>query len=438
MSFLKRYRSSDEEIQAHYDQSMALVDEMIAWNQVQRSLAINSLASLSSNGHSISISLAVKYRKNLLSADEKDIEAHLLDLVIKDKQKFNTIMVMINFLKRFYEFTISTGKMEHNFFVNSSMKRKITEFVIQNFAGTMAADRIVKVPNVLALRKFLGCTTKLPYCTILEIALSAGPRLNEILQLRCNNINFSERPVDQLENRPSIYCGGSIQITPVTSVIKNKKPRKVYMSKLAARLLKIWMVENNLDTNTNLPIFPFPAKSASADICKIVKKSGIFASKIKDPVTTEEKTCNEMLGFLGIDFNNIERNVTQEYISKGNKTNKELKRTIDALGITDLTAKFQRVEEVDEGLSCHRMRHCAAMIHFHRNFYGGRNDLLNVKKMLGHANLVVTEIYLKAAEFYKMNDREWKELLIGNGTEYIGLFNKHFQATQKAQILFPK
>lgn len=250
---------------------------------------------------------------------------------------------------------------------------------------------------------------------IFELLISSGMRLSEMLHLRACDVDFRIRPMDGSINGPSPYCGGLIRTEGYGSGsrIKAAKERKIYLGKLAAKLLIAYMKTKKIPFESNLPIFPLHPGMPGHYFRQIAKRTNLIKKQYRE-------VSQRRRGFLDIDVNNIVG--TEEYKNLVRKAQEKERKEIEAGSILEKASRVQPARRVT--LHPHSARHFFAYLMYYRNWYGNRKDILDLRDLLGHSSVVHTNIYVINEKQVVDNDRDWIRIMNGTGLEYRTIFSE--------------
>lgn len=253
--------------------------------------------------------------------------------------------------------------------------------------------------------------------TIFEVLISSGMRKSEMIELRACDVDFRKRPKDGEYKAASPFCGAMIRNEGYGGGIRIKRgrERKIYISKLAAKLLVTYMKVKRIDPESNAPIFPVHEKSINGWLTRISVKTGLIKEKFREPSLRKR-------GFLDIDVNSMQ-GATEGY-KKLILAAQERERKEMAAGPSGVRAsRVQPPRRVT--LHPHSLRHFYTYIMWYRNWYGNRKDLVDLRDLLGHKDITTTDIYLvnEIAHDIIDNDRDWIRVMTGNGLEYRSIFS---------------
>lgn len=248
---------------------------------------------------------------------------------------------------------------------------------------------------------------------VFEMLLSSGMRSGELRQLRACDINWDAKPMDFELKQLSPFVGGAIELGAASGyVIKRRRRRTVFISKLAAKLLKFYIQKMGFEMDANLPIFPFSRKQIWTCISPLQKYA-----KLSRGGQTEK--IKRQVGFLDIDVDKIDG--SEEYKALVRKA-QEAERTKKETADHPFYERLNRIQPMRKvSLHPHSLRHFFAYTQYFRNWHGNRRDLLTLKDLLGHNNVNQSCAYANS-KLVVTSDLEWKQIMCGNGFDYQRLF----------------
>lgn len=280
----------------------------------------------------------------------------------------------------------------------------------------------------------------------IEVMVSSGVRVGVLLQLTAADFRFNEDsiPYDIELRTRSPYCGGSILIRPDILVTKSRG-YVTYISKLAARLVKELMAMHGIPMGSQIPIFPFDRERFKSRVMEL----GEFL--FKGMVLSDFDSMNMMRNVGTNGDINGNKNHVREYgatqldvdslpVSEELKT--RIRRQQEAA--KDLKEEFGAVSSISNAeaevlqehygknvhLGPHALRRFFTCISYYRNYHGERCNRERLRDMLGHADIHMTQVYLSQLELVA-NDQIWKRIMLGKGSDWLGLRIKKTQKTRK-------
>lgn len=299
-------------------------------------------------------------------------------------------------------------------FENEELKR----FSLDSESMKMSARR--KIPNVKMVPcyediiKLRSLNTPIERALYIEMIMSTGLRISEMLQVRYCDLTDKDVPFDNSTGSRCKYSGGSISLNRTVHSIKNNRSRKVYYSKFAGRLLRIYMKINSIKKmNLRIPVFPW-TKSGIDNWIEDINKAMVFRS------VNSVKNIDE--GDESIDISE------QDLLELPNSMQALIRRRMkDPLKVSRRIGKIDTVE-TDSGsmnLTSHSIRHLFAAIQVFRDYRGGSNDLEYVKLLLGHTStgMATTLKYISRVDLIS-NKSQWERLMIGGPGDWNNIIVK--------------
>ena len=263
------------------------------------------------------------------------------------------------------------------------------------------------IPTAASIFKVRQRITSLRDATVIELLLSSGMRISEMMQLRVCDLNFGCNITDFELEITSPYIGGWIELSPSRGLqTKRGKYRTVFFSKLAAKLIKRYIACSGVDINGVCPLFPFKKQ----DLYYMIRKAGRgLVGKGKQ----DESKYQRKAGFLDIDVHSIEAtDAYREMLRKSQDA--ERKKLADSNGMGDAA---KPMASRGTYLHPHSLRHFFAVVQYYRNYYGNRRDLVTLRDLLGHSSTDQTNVYVTSQPVVT-SEAEWKRIFNGNGFEY--------------------
>lgn len=248
---------------------------------------------------------------------------------------------------------------------------------------------------------------------VFEMLLSTGMRSGELRQIRACDINWASKPMDFEFNTLSPFVGGGVDLGAVGGhVIKRRKRRLVYFSKLAGKLLKFYIQKMGIDPSANIPILPFSRKQVWSSIAPLQR----YAKLSRGGQTDQMK---RQVGFLDLNIEEVDGSEEYKALLRNAQENEKRKKAKSDHPFYDRLNKIEKVRKVT--LHPHSLRHFFAYVQYFRNWHGNRRDLLTLKCLMGHGHIDQTCAYANS-QLVVTSDLEWKQLMCGNGFDYQRLF----------------
>lgn len=339
--------------------------------------------------------------KALIEVDTKDF--FLYRDILEKKYAQNTIAVRMTVVKSFYAFISDMGYIE---------KSKYPEQITWS---SSIGTRSISVPTyqeIIQIRQ-KRCVSSL-WATAFELLLSSGLRVSEFTQLRGCDISFDDIPMDFETHKPSIYIGGSITLSKAKHAIKVRKGRKTYFSKIAAKVLRVYMKHVQIEEHTNQPIFPWCRQTVSTWLDKLAV--GIITGyNNEDGSKTEEKIVREK-GFGDIKAGDIKDEGLKRMIARRQRKAKQ------SLASGQRQSKKRKdYESPERRFHPHALRHAFVCINYYRNPFGEYRDLMRLKSMIGHSGSSSTTFeYLTTLDIINSME-QWERFHLGRSSDWINL-----------------
>lgn len=378
------------------------IEAFLNYQMEYYSLSFNTYAAYKASINYFAEWLKEMTAKNLVDTEFQDIFDYRKFLIGKDYRNA-TISIRLHPLKYMFNWASAPN-------VNIIAQSPFPEMAIEGSDTHCQVIPIAK--DILRVRSEQRVNT-IRAATTFEVLLSSGMRISEYTQLRCCDFEFDHRCMDYELARVSPYVGARIDLTKgrgIRTKGKGGKRRVTYISRLAAKLVKRSMEIIGLDENSPLPLFPFTRQVFGADMYVIGR--GLFSEKKENKAPIIRKS-----GFTDIDQAQLE-GLSVEYRLALKKIQDQEKKLNAEFPARERAVRIERKRK--QTLHPHALRHFFAVMQYYRNYHGNRRDLLSVRDMLGHSGVGTTDIYV-TGETYIENDLQWKQIMLGNGTEYLDL-----------------
>jgi len=309
--------------------------------------------------------------------------------IMIDSVQPTTKSMYMKVIKKFIRFLIEKNVVR-NFDIGTS---RFNGIIVKN-----ARSKIRMIPSyndIIAIRQL---PILIDTAILIEFLLSSGLRISEALQVRYCDIKIGDVPYDVKSGQKTIYAGASITVDPVVHVVKTRTGRITYISKLAMKLLRIYMKVNGVDSfDSKAPIFPWKRRTIQG-----------WLMKIQSLIDFET-----VIGLKSVEMNLLdEYNVTQEDLQKLNPAIREAVERRVAEKIANITSMPKPKDVFSDSLTAHSMRHAFACVQMYRDFRGGRGDLAYVRSLLGHGTDLEIFTYIKKLCLIR-TDGEWVNIQCG-------------------------
>lgn len=248
---------------------------------------------------------------------------------------------------------------------------------------------------------------------IFEIALCTGMRMGEVLQLRASDIEWGKLPNDKELNSPSPYVVATILVYPMRHAIKVRKHKRMYLSRIAGKLLLLWMEDKKIPPKSDLPLFPYSRKYGWEMMCKLADKCHVKSTSVQPHLDKEESAydVDEMYGMLDVSLNDVEDKLLKSMIVRVRKQEQK-KRKLLRMGVVGERKKFAEQKARASALNPHTLRYTNICFMWFRCFTGERQNELAIKMTTGHGVNRQMLHYLIDNDVIK-NEIVWKKLWIG-------------------------
>lgn len=377
--------------------------------------------------------LEAKYPTHTYLTLTKQIIREHIQFLIDKGDKPNTIIASFSTIKALYYFLYEEeGMIPENPCPNKARVRKHDSPVDlmvplasllrirdeANAPGRFKSANHTSNSNTPGRRNILAVLKRY---TVFEVFLSTGMTVEEMHRIVADDINWKDREYDRELECESPYTCGSIMLNPEEIGVKKRRFRKVWLNPIAAKLLKVYMYHFGI--SGKIPVFPWTP--------------GIMYNMMTQ---LGANVIKEMKPFIK-DMDKVHRRTsckTEVDLSQGDELSVEVIKSIkkqqareilrDRYAVkTDLKYDIRK----KRSLGPHMLRHAYACAMLYRNYRGIRNDVIGLKRLLGHklaSNTVYT--YIEHDELIKTN-REWKLLMAGTPKSYWQLL---YQAEQLPRL----
>lgn len=330
---------------------------------------------------------------DIRDADKQDFTMYR-DYLIGNGFKLKSVQLFMTVVKRFYSW------MEFEDMIEFSKYPKMLTIKGDNAKPTLVPtpDQIFKVR-----RKCRGITLR--EAMAFEVLLSTGMRVSEFLQIRACDVDFGDHPHDKEFDAPSPFFCGSISIDRDIHVTKGDNTRKVYLSNIAAKLLKANMDKEGIKEGGMVPIFMWSKPSLEKWLQKMGR--GVFG-KVSDDTPERTVGLRDLTekDLEGLDPK-LKRKVMRRQKTEANMPQHEQKGR-------------KRNGKKSRKLHAHALRHSFTCIMFYRNYFGERQSEDRLRVLLGHSKFTTTFLYLKKIDMLH-DDDTWRRLVFGRSYDWPGV-----------------
>jgi len=267
---------------------------------------------------------------------------------------------------------------------------------------------VVKPETLFGMRQLTGVRLDMACCV--EMAISSGMRSpSELFSLRANQIQFDKHPFDISTGKPSVYTGGMIALNPVSQQIKYSRPRIVFFSKIAGRMLRKYMQLQNIPETSNAYLFPFADLGNTLDV--FIEAFPELQSKEITTALDAQENAAELEGFEQMP-DSLKRRQERAMARKN-----RFRYGINPLENKEVRTKIKQ-------LHWHAFRHTFTCYQFYRNYYGEQHNVERLRVMLGHHDETELLTYLTQLSLIN-SQREWEQIHIGRPTDWMRV-NENF------------
>lgn len=310
----------------------------------------------------------------------------------------------IGIVKRFFKWMELEGKIEF-----SPVPELLTS------GGSRGKPHLVPIPNEIFRIRSQAGPVRVDRAMAFEMLLSTGMRADEFKQIRVCDIEFDKRPTDLELHRKSPFFVGSIYLDEDKVDIKNNLSRRVWINRIAMRLLITWMRKNGIKPSHDVPLFVLSDSAFS----KWFRETGavVYGDPIKeaaDAVKEGKKVTIEKFDERFRDLSDINLNSMLDVSEKIRKKIEKKQQKEAAKSISKEKKKEKRKNIV---LHPHALRHSFTCINYYRNPYGEKRQSDRLRTLLGHTAFRTTFTYLKDLDLVE-DDKTWVRLQIGRQEDW--------------------
>jgi integrase len=253
------------------------------------------------------------------------------------------------------------------------------------------------IPAYASLCEIRSMAWPIERALAVELMLSSGMRIGELIQLRFCDIKPGDVPVDIGEERPSRYAAGSITLNKHIHKLKRAKSRKTHYSFLAGRLLSIYMQLNKIPGfRTKQRILPWTESAIN-----------LWMSEMNESVNFRA------FGVAGkhsiINPNEEDELSDEEWEALPDGMKRMVERRNQSLPETP--QKVLRGDQVTN-VTSHSFRHFFACCQLFRDYRGGHSDMTYVMSLLGHVGSDTTLQYLSDITILETKE-QWSKVYRG-------------------------
>ncbi len=175
---------------------------------------------------------------NYLTINKEEVRSYLkyLDQL---KYKNRTIATNISSIRSFYRYLVSKEKLEKNVF--ASIKNPKLEKKLPNYLSEIDMETIFDFPNIEGYKKTIYTTRDL---LILELLYDTGCRVDELVHIKLEDINFQEKSIRVLG--------------------KGSKERMVYYGEYSKDALNEYLKERDIILGNKTSSYLFVSKESGS------------------------------------------------------------------------------------------------------------------------------------------------------------------------------
>ncbi len=405
--------SHDKEVEAMCARAVTRIKDFLHARQSERMNRVKTLTYYNDFLRLTSERFCTLFRRDFETMTRDDLKI-MVDQMLAKGYRNATIAAVTMSCNVFFKWLIETEqRTEQNPYDSKYMSR---------FIGKQARSLDV-LPPVGDFFKVRRHTTMLRDALLLEIAISSGMRMSEMLATPVKNYDLTKIPIDETTGQPSVYAGGTVFIDASLIEVKNGTSRKTFISVLAARLLRLWCKVHNLPLDSDLRLFPYTQTTMSMSITHLVAR--VFGkSKFEETVVRTRKLRRTVDDYTMKNID-VDESVSEDYRISFEKMKRSLQRDVTELGVIDTTVAGSYIEKARDNIRTHMMRNLFSVAMYRRTYQGMERDIRAVQSLLGHASLDQTEGYLRVTNDYVLPMRDWRKIMLGDGTEHRNVFIKY-------------
>jgi site-specific recombinase XerD len=311
--------------------------------------------------------------------------------------KIKTITSFMQSLKTFFRYLAEMGVL-----TDSPYPAYLT------IKGEGPREHFVPTPTEI-FRMRRKRNVRFEHAWILEVLLSSGMRIDELVQTRACDINLNDRPFDQELKQYSPYFTGSINLGLTTHTTKRSNPRKVYLSYMAVELTKKFFVRHNIDPGSTVSIFPWDWRNSQQWLYML--GDGIVERYLSTGNNPNE--ANRERNFTDLDVDEL---AVSDDFKKLIKRRQDDENNIEAYK----RAASQPAPQKKRMLHPHSLRYAFTSYMYYRNPFGERRDEQRLRILLGHRSINVLFVYLRDLNLVS-DDPTWQQLYLGKPEDWSGI-----------------
>lgn len=306
----------------------------------------------------------------------------------------NTIKAYLRTISTFYKWMARDGRVDDSPYPSDLV-----------FRPTEVKPHVIPTPEQIFKIRYRR-NTAVAWAAAFETLLSTGMRAGELRQLRAEDINWQDRPIEVTTGIESTYFQGSIILDPNVGVLKGKRLRKVYLSFLAAKMLRRYMESAKIPLKSPLPLFPFTPQAIEywfemMGMGIITESSEQRASSNRKPSYGDVDTSK----YAGVD-----KKLLKKIMQRQKK--EEQQNPLDKKA--DIRKKRWRRTK----LHPHALRHTFTCVQYYCNYFDERQNVTRLMQLLGHSAMTTTLSYLLRLDLIH-DQRTWEKLWTGKASDWM-------------------